>query len=100
MTADGALASSLEWVIWRTSMDRRTFLAASSASLLASRFCLAETDDGKAKNVPWLKEIQTPPAKLPTDAAKLSDLLTDSGKTIDSLDGWKGRREELRKWWL
>ena len=46
-------------------MDRRTFLAASSASLVASRFCLAEADEGKGKDVPWLQEIQTPPAKLP-----------------------------------
>lgn len=82
-------------------MDRRTFFAASSASLLASRLCQGEGDDGKAKNVSWLKEIQAPPAKLPVDAPKLSDLLTDaSGKNIDSLDGWKSRRDELRKWWL
>jgi hypothetical protein len=82
-------------------MDRRTFLAASSASLLASRLCRGEADDGKAKNVSWLQEIQAPPAKLPADAPKLSDLLTDaSGKKIDSLEGWKSRRDELRKWWL
>ncbi|MBC7852158.1 MAG: acetylxylan esterase [Pirellulaceae bacterium] len=82
-------------------MDRRTFLASSSASLLASGFCRAKSDDGKTRHVPWLKEIQTPPSKLPADAPKLSDLLTDgSGKKIDSLDGWKSRREELRKWWL
>ena len=82
-------------------MDRRTFLAASSATFAASRFCLAEAADGKSKDVPWLKEIQTPPAKLPADAPQLSDLLIDgSGKKIDSLDAWKSRREELRKWWL
>ncbi len=82
-------------------MDRRTFLAASSASLLASRFCRAEADDGKTKSVPWLKEIQTPPEKLPADAPQLSDVLMDgSGKKIDSLDAWKSHREGLRKWWL
>ncbi len=82
-------------------MNRRTFLAASSATLAASRLCLAEADDGKSKDVPWLQEIQTPPAKLPADAPKLSDLLIDgNGKKIDSLAGWKHRREELRKWWL
>jgi dienelactone hydrolase len=82
-------------------MDRRTFLAASSASLLASRLCQGEKDDGKAKNVSWLQEIQTPPAKLPGNVPKLGDLLTDaSGNKIDSLDGWKTRRDELRKWWL
>ena len=82
-------------------MDRRIFLAASSASLLASHLCQGEADDGKAKNVSWLQEIQTPPARLPADAPKLGDLLTDaSGKKIDSLEGWKSRRDELRKWWL
>ena len=62
---------------------------------------MAEADDGKSKNVRWLKEIQTSPAKLPAEAPKLRDLLTDgSGMRIDSLDGWKGCREELRQWWL
>jgi dienelactone hydrolase len=82
-------------------MHRRTFLAASSASLLASHLCRAEADDGKSKTVPWLREIQTPPAKLPADAPKLADLLTDgNGKKIDSLASWESRRKELRKWWL
>src|SRR5436190_9280643 len=81
-------------------MQRRTFLAASTA-LMASRICRAESDDGKSKNVPWLSEIQTPPAKLPADAPKLTDLLLDQdGRKIDSLDGWKNKRKELRKWWL
>lgn len=82
-------------------MQRRTFLAASSASLLASRICPGAAEDDKPKEVPWLKEIQTPPAKLPADTPKLSELLVDeNGKPIDSLDGWKSRRLELRKWWL
>src|SRR5688572_20649424 len=82
-------------------MDRRTFLAASSASLLTSSVALAESGEGKTMDVPWLKEIQTPSAKLPADAPQLSDLLMEpNGKKIDSLDGWKSRREELRKWWL
>ena len=82
-------------------MDRRTFVAASSASFLAFRLCPTNADEEKTKKVPWLREIQTPPGKLPADAPKLSDLLTDAdGKKIASLDGWKSRREELRKWWL
>lgn len=82
-------------------MHRRTFLAASSAALLASRFCPAAGNEDNPKEVPWLQEIQTPPAKLPADTPKLSELLVDgNGKPIDSLDGWKGRRRELRKWWL
>ncbi|MFN0020995.1 MAG: dienelactone hydrolase family protein [Pirellulaceae bacterium] len=82
-------------------MHRRTFLAASSASLLASRLCRTEADEKKSKNVPWLREIQTPPAKLSADAPKLADLLMDGdGKKITSLAGWENRRKELRKWWL
>src|SRR3989442_880263 len=82
-------------------MNRRAFLAATSAALLASDLCLAEADDGKSKDVSWLAEIRQPPAKLPADAPKLSDLLVDaSGKPIDSLAGWEARRKELRKWWL
>ncbi len=82
-------------------MQRRTFLAASSASLLASRFCPAAAENDKSKEVPWLQEIQNQPAKLPADTPKLSELLVDrNGQRIDSLDGWNGRRLELRKWWL
>jgi dienelactone hydrolase len=80
-------------------MQRRTFLAA-SAAVVASQMVRAELSESKAKGVSWLREIQAPPAKLPADAPKLSDLLVDGGKKIDSLDGWKSRREELRKWWL
>ena len=82
-------------------MDRRTFLAASSTALVASHLHCCQAEEKTAKDVPWLKEIQTPPAKLPADATKLSDLLTDSsGQKIDTLEGWKSRREDLRKWWL
>ena len=51
-------------------------------------------------DVPWLAEIQQPPVKLPADAPRLSDLLTDdSGRRITSLDGWKSKRQSLRRWW-
>ena len=53
------------------------------------------------KDVPWLREIQTPPAKLPANAPKLSNLLVDDqGDEIKRLEGWKKRRQELRDWWL
>jgi len=81
-------------------MQRRTFLAASTA-LIVSGPCGAESDEGKSKDVPWLREIQTPPAKLPADAPKLADLLLDNdGRRIDSLNGWEKKRKDLRKWWL
>jgi dienelactone hydrolase len=55
----------------------------------------------EAKDVPWLGEIQTPPRELPTNAPQLSDLLvTAAGQPITTLDGWKKRREELRRVWL
>jgi dienelactone hydrolase len=51
--------------------------------------------------VPWLAEVQTPPAELPPDAPELSDILqTRDGQKIDSLDAWKKRREEIRQDWL
>jgi hypothetical protein len=51
--------------------------------------------------VPWLAEVQTPPARLPDDAPKLSPLLVDDeGRRITTLEGWKRRREKIRRWWL
>src|SRR4051812_25111983 len=82
-------------------MDRRTFLASTSAALLASDRCLAESDEGQSKNVPWLGEIRQQPEKLPADAPQLRDLLVDgSGKAINSLAAWETHRQELRQWWL
>lgn len=86
-------------------MRRRTFVTATSASLLLPALSpaggLMRAEEGKGMDVPWLKEIQTPPATLPADAPKLADLLADeSGKPVTTLEGWKTRREELRKWWL
>ncbi len=53
------------------------------------------------RDVPWLADIQQPPATLPPDAPKLTDLLIDSdGQKITSLNAWKPRRELLRRWWL
>jgi len=55
----------------------------------------------KAKDVPWLSDVQTPPAEVPAKAPKLAPLLADSaGTKIESLDGWTRRRAELRAAWL
>lgn len=52
-------------------------------------------------DVPWLAEIQKPPAIVPSDVPNLSPLLKDkSGAAISTLEQWKNRREELRKQWL
>ena len=86
-------------------MHRRTFLSVTSASLLLPGLRpahgFAPPEARTPKDVPWLKEIQTPPEKIPADAPTLTDLLIDqNGKPITTLAGWKSRREELRKWWL
>lgn len=73
-------------------------IAASGASALGGRWASAWQ---RSADVPWLASIQQPPAKLPDDAPKLSDLLVDaSGSRITTLEGWTARREELRRWWL
>jgi len=83
----------------RQRVTRRTTIkaaAAAGASLLAPRLRAAEQRD-----VPWLAGIQQPPAKLPADAPRLTDLLMDDdGRRITSVEGWKARRERLRRWWL
>src|SRR5687768_2859266 len=71
---------------------------AAGASALAPHFVSAED---RSKDVSWLAEIQQPPRMLPADAPKLSELLVDaSGKRITTVEEWKSRREELRRWWL
>src|SRR5262245_32870794 len=72
--------------------------AAAAAPLLFPRHVTAQKP---AAEVPWLAEIRQPPAKVPDDAPQLTDLLIDgSGQKITTLEGWKRRREELRRWWL
>jgi hypothetical protein len=85
-------------------------LAGSLASIVAAPWWrlpaagAAPGDDGSRqspKDVPWLADVQRPPEKLPADAPRLAPLLVDAaGKPIVTLDAWKGRREELRRWWL
>src|SRR5262245_31761346 len=78
-------------------MDRRHWLASVAAAGTAA--CLPR--NVWAKDVAWLAEILTPPAIIPADAPKLSELLVDgAGKRIESLAAWQARREELRQWWL
>ena len=78
---------------------RRTFLratVASAATLLATRAQAATTRD-----VAWLGEVQQPPATIPADAPKLTDLLIDDqGRRVSTLEAWKSRREQIRRWWL
>ena len=53
------------------------------------------------KEVPWLAEVQRPPARLPADAPRLPSLLFDSrGDSITTVEAWKARREQIRSAWL
>jgi hypothetical protein len=54
-----------------------------------------------AAELPWLSEVQTPPAVIPEDAPKLPSLLVDAaGQPITTREAWAQRREEIRRWWL
>jgi dienelactone hydrolase len=80
------------------SLSRREALAAllvggSLPTLL--RAAQANTD------VPWLAEVERPPAGLPPGGPKLSPLLIDDdGRPITTLNGWQRRRQSIRRWWL
>ena len=84
-------------------LSRREFAASLFATLP-----LAALGDKMAKrtDVPWLAEVQTPPAKLPANAGgtpvpKLPSLLVDAdGRKITTLAGWQKRRAEIRRDWL
>ena len=53
------------------------------------------------REVPWLREIQTPPARLPADAPRLLPLLIDPGKNpIRTRPHWEKQREYLLAQWL
>src|SRR5262245_37920141 len=55
----------------------------------------------QAADLPWLVEVQRPPAAPPAGAPALAPILSDAaGKAIDSADAWRARREEIRKGWL
>lgn len=52
------------------------------------------------EEVPWLAEIQTPPAKLPADAPRLEPLCRrQDGKAITTREDWGTRRAELLDQW-
>jgi dienelactone hydrolase len=81
--------------------SRRTWLTSLAAGAVVARWGIKNASGNEGPRVPWLAEVQTPPAKLPPDAPELSDLLqTKEGEKIDSLDAWKKRRAELRNNWL
>ncbi len=79
-------------------LSRREALAALLAGCALPSLLRADEASGE---VPWLDEVQRPPAAVPTDAPKLSPLLVDDGGCpITTLADWKRRRESLRQEWL
>lgn len=76
-------------------ITRRTLLAgtASACAVLSRLPALAANS---TKDVPWLKEVQTPPKPLPDDAPPLYPIITKDS----SLSDWKLKREAIRNWWL
>lgn len=81
-------------------LSRRGFLAGSAATCLLPWRVRAAERDG-TQNVPWLADVQKPPAELPDDAPKLKPLLIgEDGQTITTLGDWKRRRDAIRRWWL
>src|SRR4029078_1600911 len=70
---------------------------------LAASTCLpvAAQDPPRPPQVPWLAEVQRPPAMLPPDAPRVETLLIDSErKPITSLKAWQQRRTEIREGWM
>ncbi len=81
-------------------LSRREFVAASLASGLSSSSAFGQRLPA-TREVPWLGEIQRPPAQLPADAPKLLPLLVDAGKNpIRTRAHWEKHREYLHRQWL
>jgi hypothetical protein len=80
--------------------DRRTFLVGAASCGAGLAFTRPIPGEEPSRPVPWLSEIQSPPAKLPADSPKLENLLVDdSGKPITSAKGWEAKRSAIAKWW-
>jgi hypothetical protein len=81
-------------------LSRRQFAIASLAGVFAPSIAAGQQQPA-AGDVPWLTEVQTPPAVLPSDAPRLASLLIDAqGEPITSRDAWLEHRQNLRQAWL
>jgi len=82
-------------------VSRRAVFQGIGITALAAATKVTVRSQDRPRDVSWLAEIQQPPAKLPADAPQLGELLVDAnGQRITTVEGWKSRREELRRWWL
>ena len=82
--------------------SRREFLAVAGAvaGQLGS-LPLARAADPPSRAVPWLAEIQTPPATVPAGVPELRPLLVDRlGNPVDTRDAWKQHRKTIEDTWL
>src|SRR5436190_5070529 len=74
-------------------LSRRNFIQAFTLGAACGyKSLFAQQTPGK--DVSWLAAIQQPPANLPANAPRLSEL------RAPTLEAWKTRRDELRRWWL
>lgn len=81
-------------------VSRRRFLLSCAAGGWLPALCGAAAA-AAPQEVPWLDEVQRAPAKLPRDVPKLGPLLIDqNGRPIATLEAWKPKQEQLRRWWL
>jgi len=82
-------------------MRRREFLQ-TSAAVVAGGLLPVRAQTPAPPDVPWLGRIQTPPAVLPADAPRLSDLLVfgNTGRPIGTRGAWQVQRPLLRQRWL
>lgn len=81
-------------------ISRRQFEIASVAAVLGGQFASAQRLPA-AREVPWLAEIQTPPARLPADAPRLGSVLIDAGgNPISTRADWQQHCQTLRRNWL
>ena len=54
-----------------------------------------------ARDVPWLPEVLEPPANVPAPPRPLAPILVDAnGRTLATLDAWRGRRKVIEQSWL
>ncbi len=75
------------------SINRRQFLALAGSAYLTS--IVAGNEGGHPREVPWLAEVQKPPAEI-ADVPKLTSLLPPNAALAD----WRKQRKQLRKSWL
>lgn len=82
----------------RPIVSRREMLAASAAAVFGSG--AVALGQQQRRGLSWLADAQRPPPALPADAPQLASLLERAdGRRIADEEGWRRKRDELRRWW-